>query len=103
LIGFASGSRYADSTGEGTENIESSAHVDLYPNPFNSHATMFFSTASNEAAMMHVYDMSGRLVEQAIIQTNSNVVLGENFERGVYIIQVNSTSGEQINTRLIKN
>jgi hypothetical protein len=53
--------------------------------------------------MMHVYDMSGRLVEQAIIQTNSNVVLGENFERGVYIIQVNSTSGEQINTRLIKN
>jgi subtilisin-like proprotein convertase family protein len=103
LIGFASGSRYADSTGEGTENIESSAHVDLYPNPFNSHATVFFSTASNEAAMMHVYDMSGRLVEQAIIQTNSNVVLGENFERGVYIIQVNSTSGEQINTRLIKN
>jgi Zn-dependent metalloprotease/subtilisin-like proprotein convertase family protein len=103
LIGFASGARFAEGEEGLNESIENVNLLEVYPNPYSSNATLLFSTLSNEAAMMNVFDMSGRLVEQKMIQTNTNVVFGENFERGVYIIQVNSTSGEQINTRLIKN
>jgi hypothetical protein len=103
LIGFASGARFNNGE-EGThESADNVAGLAVFPNPYSSASTLVFSTTENETAIMNVFDMSGRLVEQKMIQTNTNVVFGENFEKGVYIIQVNSTSGEQINTRLIKN
>jgi len=80
------------------ENLpESISLVSVYPNPFNSTTTIWFSVETQHAASLHIFDLTGRLVETLVdgkmepgnheIQWNAS-----NYSSGIYFAEL--VSGE---------
>jgi hypothetical protein len=103
LIGFVSGAREGIEVEE-NESIEGviKTEIALYPNPMNANATMIVKSAITEQAELLIFDVAGRLVQQEIILTNNNLLLGDNLDFGTYIISVKTQSGVILNTRMVK-
>ncbi len=73
------------------------------PNPFDNVITVDITTISMEAISIKVYDMTGKLVEQRSIASDSikNITFGERYASGVYNVIV--TQGTQFKSvRIIK-
>jgi hypothetical protein len=103
LIGFVSGAR------EGIAEEQSllvdevlNTEINLYPNPMTQNATLMVKSAISEQAELLVFDVAGKLVQQEVILTNTNVMVGDQLDFGTYIISVRTQGGEVINTRMMK-
>jgi len=102
-IGFASGSRENGEEVVLSDNLnEIDFNVVVYPNPFNSNATLFIKSNNNETAQVQIFDMLGNLVKDVQVNTNENFIIGDEFAEGNYLIKVLSSNGEQSINRLIK-
>lgn len=72
--------------------------LNVYPNPFNPTTTIRFTVKSNHARSLHVYDITGKLVETIV---NDNFLPGEytykwnalGFPSGIYFVQLKTPSG----------
>ena len=76
--------------------------INLYPNPMTQNATLMVKSAISEQAELLVFDVAGKLVQQEVILTNTNVMVGDQLDFGTYIISVRTQGGEVINTRMMK-
>jgi hypothetical protein len=78
--------------------------VKAYPNPFDDDFKVEVNTSTDEAILVNVYDMLGKLVEnhQVNVSDLSTFVIGDKFVSGVYNIEViQGTQFERL--RVVKN
>jgi hypothetical protein len=106
LIGIVGGSRYVEDSIE-METIEDileiqSSKMSVAPNPTQAAAIVHVESSSNGQANLYVSDLSGRLVLNEIITTNTTILVGETLEPGVYLISVVTNSGEMLQSKLVK-
>lgn len=81
-----------------TEN-ELSKHL-VYPNPFTSAFSL--QNTSKAVSNIYVYDGLGKLVYEGVAEANSTLQVQTNdFERGMYILRIQSESGTE-SRKLIK-
>ncbi len=73
----------------------------LYPNP--AHGTVFVkSTADAMAAKIELYDLTGKqLLSQKANAAEENSISVADFAKGVYILTVETTTGNRYNTKLV--
>lgn len=67
-------------------------NIAVMPNPFQDR----FSLSANGASKYSVVNASGMLVEESKVSGDSPLVLGENWPKGLYLIQLYSESGMSI-------
>lgn len=72
-----------------TTNLEEQAllEVKVYPNP----AKGAFQVVSNEAAVVRLHDMTGRVVLQSQVAAGENSLSLEGIQAGLYIVNVSGT------------
>lgn len=76
----------------------------VYPNPFNPIATIWYSTSAKNSSTLHVYDITGKLVEtlvNGVIEPGEHKVVwnASNYSSGVYFVRLQS--GKYIETQKI--
>ncbi|MBC8323164.1 MAG: S8 family peptidase [Candidatus Marinimicrobia bacterium] len=72
--------------------------LNVYPNPFNPTTTIRFTVKSNHSRSLHVYDITGKLVETIV---NDKLLPGEytykwnalGFPSGIYFVHLKTPSG----------
>jgi hypothetical protein len=104
LIGIANGARFGAQDAAEEERSESNelSSIQVSPNPTEGNANLLISSSKNEMAQLSVSDLSGRLMSRESINTNTNVMIGETLETGVYLLVAITQSGEKVYGRLIK-
>jgi hypothetical protein len=76
---------------------ESGLAITANPNPSNESFTVKVSPAANDGTItMRVFNISGQLVEMKKINAMQTFRIGENYKRGIYLIEV--TSGPERKT-----
>ena len=78
----------------------SNSAMKIINNPTIDKLTMSYTSASNQAAQIRVYDMAGRLqMSQALnLYTGSNLIsvqLNSAFKTGIYVVEITATSDRQ--------
>ncbi len=102
-IGFVSGSKEeADSELNASDLINSNLNFMVYPNPFNFQTSLFIESLNNEKAQVQIYDMVGNIIWTQQINTNENIMIGNDLAAGNYIIKMISESGLQAFQRMVK-
>lgn len=71
-----------------------------YPNPYTSETTLLVKS-DEERAIIKITSVLGVALEERIIETNTEVNLGENYSSGTYIISVETLSHKE-RVRLVK-
>ena len=74
-----------------------------FPNPYNESATLSISSSINESMSVFVTDITGKRVEDFNATSNTNIVFGEAYTKGLYFIKVVSAKGDVQNLKLLKN
>lgn len=75
------------------ENI-SNAGIKIYPNPFNSSATIIFNSELKiQNAELKMYDVTGREVKQFTITNGQSEIQRGNLQSGIYFYKMTSDSG----------
>lgn len=72
------------------------------PNPYSEFTSLVINSSSNENVYIQFYDMTGKLVEDIKVITNTRFDLGANLSKGIYLLKARSDSGNQLTTRLVK-
>ncbi len=67
-----------------------------FPNPFTDQVTLLVNAATTESIQIKITDIQGKKVQAVETTTNTAIVLGENFSRGLYIIQVISEKNTSV-------
>lgn len=78
----------------------SSLNLKIYPNPFNNQ--FILDMVAVDEVMLSVFDISGKLVDQFLIEEQLSVINTSKFKKGIYFIEVRSGSEKKI-LKLIKN
>ncbi|AUC22478.1 hypothetical protein BTO15_10435 [Polaribacter sejongensis] len=71
----------------------------MYPNPTDGNAVYFKIT---EIAEVNVYNVLGKLIKKATINSNNNSIDTSNLAKGIYLVKINSEN-QSITKKLIKN
>jgi hypothetical protein len=103
-IGFASGTR------EGLEEMaqqnetfdESRFDLKVYPNPFNEQSSIFIYSTNTDKVQVQIFDITGKMLWDEQVNTNENIVIGQEFALGNYIIRAYFSDGTTQIERLIK-
>ena len=80
---------------------ESILAIQVAPNPFNSSVELIVKSATSQKATVSIVDLSGHPVFESTINTNSQVLLGENLSAGVYLLQIRANN-EVKTLRIVK-
>ena len=75
--------------------------VAVYPNPTLSYFNVKVVSGRSETVEIRVYDMLGKIVQQARGAAEQTFRLGDNIASGVYLIEVRQ-AGETVTTKAIK-
>jgi uncharacterized repeat protein (TIGR01451 family) len=75
--------------------------VQYYPNPFNSNGTLLVRSNA-PSAKLTITSVIGVELQVLTIETNKEVVLGDNLPSGTYILFIESESGKE-RIRIVKN
>ncbi|MDX1904320.1 MAG: GEVED domain-containing protein [Thermonemataceae bacterium] len=68
--------------------------VELYPNPATTSATIRLAGNDGETNTVQIFDMAGRNVYSANVESNKNHELDlSRFEKGLYLINISTASG----------
>ncbi|MFH2142866.1 MAG: M6 family metalloprotease domain-containing protein [Bacteroidota bacterium] len=73
-----------DETGTGMFMVESA----LYPNPFNSNATLVITGETGMNYDVYVSNITGKIIGEYVIETNKEYEIGEDFDKGVYLLMI---------------
>jgi hypothetical protein len=75
-----------------------------YPNPSNGAFKLQVNGSNNETISVLVFDMTGRQIENKVVQSNEieNISLGQNYSTGIYNVIVSQGMNTKT-VRLVKN
>jgi hypothetical protein len=75
-----------------------------YPNPSNGAFKLQVNGSNNETVSLLVFDMTGRQIENKVVQSNEieNISLGQNYSTGIYNVIVSQGMNTKT-VRLVKN
>jgi uncharacterized repeat protein (TIGR03803 family) len=73
--------------------------VNIFPNPFVSNATAEISSDHQNAIRVVITDLNGFIVSQSERTTNTQFSIGDNLQKGIYILKV--TNGQTVQTQRI--
>ncbi|MBR5146785.1 MAG: T9SS type A sorting domain-containing protein, partial [Bacteroidales bacterium] len=87
----------AESIEENTSLVNSSLEMSIYPNPVVSEATINFNVNETAAVSYQIYDLSGRMVQNATLGNYGQGSHSANFNvngltAGTYIVKVQAGS-----------
>ncbi|WP_165734000.1 endonuclease [Polaribacter sp. 20A6] len=71
----------------------------MYPNPTDGNEVYFKIT---ESAEVNVYNVLGKLIKKATINSNNNSIDTSNLAKGIYLVKINSDN-QSVTKKLIKN
>ncbi len=75
--------------------------VSLYPNPATTDITVTLQDKDTEA-LLHVYDLQGRMVLQQNLSAGSNKVALHKLSAAVYLMEIKAVDGRKAVRRLVK-
>ncbi|HRG57655.1 MAG TPA: T9SS type A sorting domain-containing protein [Bacteroidia bacterium] len=104
LIGIIGLNRDAVET-ESSEDISVVApYFDLtaMPNPYDVMTSIVINSSIDENVYIQFYDMTGKLVDDIKVTTNSRFDVGANLSKGIYLLKAKTDSGNQLTTKLVK-
>jgi glucose/arabinose dehydrogenase len=94
--------KIVDTSTASTTNFENSG-FSLYPNPAKNSITISSSEASF-AKQIQVFDVSGKLlISMEFTQNKSNTIDVASLLKGVYIVNVTTTDGNNYSSKLVKD
>jgi glucose/arabinose dehydrogenase len=94
--------KIVDTSTASTTNFENSG-FSLYPNPAKNSITIFSSEAIF-AKQIQVFDVSGKLlISKEFTQNKSNTIDVASLLKGVYIVNVTTTDGNNYSSKLVKD
>jgi hypothetical protein len=70
-----------------------------YPNPFFSQFTL--KLANNTEASIQVFDITGKLISDQVVNAIYEIELGQNLETGVYLVRIEQ-NGDIQNIKMVK-
>ncbi|MCH7535500.1 MAG: T9SS type A sorting domain-containing protein, partial [Bacteroidetes bacterium] len=73
-----------------TNEIELNNVLSVYPNPVNNELSINFQGVFKEAINVNVYDLTGKLVYNTIMNNNHILVNTENLTNGIYQVQLSN-------------
>jgi len=93
--------RYQLAPGVGVQDVSSSAAFSVYPNPANDVLHIASDTELNSA---RVFDVAGKLVKEVHIGgAYSNAMDISELNNGVYILEIETVTGESNTSKILKN
>ncbi len=93
--------RYQLAPGVGIQDVSTSAAFSIYPNPANDVLHIASDTELNSA---RVYDVAGKLVKEVHIGgAFSNAMDISDLNNGVYILEIETVTGESNTSKILKN
>jgi hypothetical protein len=103
-IGFVIGSREEESISAVKEEVisENNYKFMAFPNPFNENITLYIQSNNTETVTIDIFDLTGKLVFNQQVNTNENILVGNDFANGEYIIRTSLANGTEHFERIIK-
>jgi alpha-tubulin suppressor-like RCC1 family protein len=102
-IGFVSGSREDEATTiSEVIGSENTFKLMAFPNPFNENITLYIQSNNTETVTIDIFDLTGKLVFNQQVNTNENILVGNDFANGEYIIRTSLANGTEHFERIIK-
>jgi hypothetical protein len=102
-IGFVSGSREDEATTiSEVIGSENTFKLMAFPNPFNENITLYIQSNNTETVTIDIFDLTGKLVFNQQVNTNENILVGNDFANGEYIIRTSLANGLEHFERIIK-
>ncbi len=93
--------RYQLAPGVGIQNVSTSAAFSIYPNPANNVLHIASDTELNSA---RVFDVAGKLVKAVDMGgALSNAIDISELNKGVYILEIETVTGESNTSKILKN
>lgn len=83
----------------GVNQLASGESVQIYPNPANHELTILFS---GDNAQLVFYDATGRKVTDVTMHGGTSVVDVSNFERGMYLVELQTANGALTNRVVLR-
>lgn len=85
----------------GIQDVYTSAKFSIFPNPAND---MLNIASDSELSSAKVYDVTGKMIEQINLNGDlSRVIDISNLKKGVYLLEVETVSGESFTSKILKN
>lgn len=90
----------------GLSELANEIGLSIYPNPTNSSSTVEFVTAKDSKALISVYDVTGRMIEESLVSSVGGQVMRHevnksgNLGAGVYFISL-TMDGQKTTKKLI--
>jgi hypothetical protein len=63
----------------------------IFPNPFSDFTTIFLNTEIQNK--IQLFDISGKLIKEVIVQSYSYKLSGNNLNSGIYLLQIQNKNG----------
>lgn len=109
LIGIIGLNRDGGSDAEAQAETETGVTIDApyfditaMPNPYDVMTSIVINSSINENVYIQFFDMTGKLVEDMKVTTNSRTNVGSNLSKGIYLLKARTDSGNQFTTKLVK-
>jgi hypothetical protein len=86
------------------EKPESLNDIQVFPNPVEDELTIEIPAQYESAFIYRLFDINGKLLVQSSVFAGSHKLYMHSYAAGTYILQItNMSSGEQINSKMLKN
>lgn len=83
-------SRFTLPEGAGVDEIENSANLTIYPNPLTDRSVIEVKGMMNQAWRLRLFDVSGRLIRQEIVNDNKIPFVRSGLKSGIYVVELSS-------------
>ena len=77
-------------------------NISTRPNPFNATAQIIVESKNNTVVELYINDLTGRLIDQLKVETNTLYTVGDNLPNGIYIIRGITSQGSTFSSKVIK-
>ena len=84
-------------------SIKYNSQVSVWPNPSSDFIRIQNEYAGGNGSKAQLFDLSGRMVNEIVLENGINTVNISKLSRGTYIIKVQVLSGETFSQKLLKN
>lgn len=71
--------------------------IKCYPNPATAFITFEFATIADKTNTLQIFSFTGKKMTDQVVASNKvNVLLGTDFNRGIYVFQLRDKAGKLI-------
>ena len=103
IAGISSGTIYKIAEDSLSEEDQLKFEISMYPNPANELLMIKTNSASGSPIAVTIYDTNGRLIRKSKHNASELIAIPiENFNVGLYIVQLTDESGNRFHNKLLK-